>query len=292
MLADQIIAGLTSGILYALVALGFTVIYAARDLVHFAQGEVFMLGGFFGYFAFANLGLSFFASLPVAILGTGILGMLLERVVYRRLALQRDQTMLLICTIGVSIFLMNAAIIVWGPTPLPVPKEAVSGGGSIQAGGLTIDALYIWVFALSVAIMAAFTYLFQKTRLGLAMRATAHSPRVASLMGVDVNLTYLFTFALGCGLAGAAGWLLAPLVFVQFNMGQAIGLKAFSAAVIGGMGSVPGAIVGGLLLGVIENIGAGFISSGYKDLIAFVIMIIILLVKPSGLLGQPTVEKV
>ncbi|MFY0545846.1 branched-chain amino acid ABC transporter permease [Brevibacillus sp. H7] len=291
MLVEQIINGLTAGIIYSLVALGFTIIFASLDLVHFAQGEILMIGGFIGYL-FYSIGVPFLAALLLTVVLTGGLGVVLERLVYRRILAKKDPEVLVICTIGMSTLLTNLALRIWGSEPRSIAKEEAFPGETLQLAGVSIQPMHLWIVGISLVVMALFWYLFEKTKIGLGMRTTAYSKEIAALMGVPVGWTVSLTFAIACGLAAAAGWLLSPTIFVQYNVGAVLGLKAFCAAVIGGMGSIPGAIVGGLFLGVAENIGAGYVDSGYKDAIAAIVMIGVLLMKPTGLFGTVKQEKV
>lgn len=290
MLFQQIISGLALGCIYALVAIGFSLIYASFKLPHFAQGDILMLGGVFGLIVTNYIGLHFVPVIVVTILIVALVGILLDRVIYSRIV-NHDIGPKIIVTVTVGILIRNLVLIIWGGRPRTFPHEGFVDF-TINLGGRAFSPIYLFILIVTLILVLCLTVLLLKSKLGLGMRATAYSHELAELMGVKTKMTLLATFGLGSGLAGAGGFLIGQLIPVSFSMGVVLGMKGFVAAVIGGIGSIPGALVGGLTLGVVENLGGAYISSDYKDLIAYGIMILVLVLKPSGLLGKHTVEKV
>jgi branched-chain amino acid transport system permease protein len=284
---DLIIIGLSVGMVYALVALGISLIFSGLDIVHFAHGEIYMLGAFIGLMLFQKLSLPYVPTLLLAIVLTGLIGVLIERLFYRRLTRSGGGYTvagmgMIIAGFGMSIVLQNVAYLIWGAKPLPFP---VPFGMPIEIGNLALPMSYVWIVVAAIVLMFGLHLLLRKTMLGLAMRAVAYNKDIAYLSGVNVPLMISLTFGIGCSLGAAAGVLIGPINYVQVQMGIGVLIKAFAAAVVGGFGSLPGAILGGLLLGVVESLGAGFISGTYKDVYAFVLLIFVLMVKPSGILG-------
>src|SRR5262245_62185897 len=272
---------------YVVVALGISLIYSGLDIVHFAHGATYMLGSFMGLMLFRQLGIGYVPTLLLAVVLTGFVGVLIERLFYRRLTgAGGGYTVagmgMIIAGFGMSIVLQNVAYLIWGAKPLPFP---VPFGRPFELGNLTLPMSYVWIVAAALILMFALNLLLRKTRLGLAMRAVAYNKDIAYLSGVNVPMMISFIFGIGCALGAAAGVLIGPINYVQVLMGIGVLIKAFAAAVVGGFGSLPGAILGGLLVGVVESLGAGFISGTYKDVYAFVLLIVVLLVKPSGILG-------
>lgn len=284
---DLLIIGLSVGMVYALVALGISLIYSGLDIVHFAHGEIYMLGAFIGLMLFQHLALPYVPTLVLAIVLTGLLGVLIERLFYRRLTRAGGGYTvagmgMIIAGFGMSIVLQNIAFLVWGAKPLPFP---VPFGRPLEIGNLTLPMSYAWIVAAAVVLMLGLNLILKKTMLGLAMRAVAYNKDIAYLSGVNVPLMISIIFGIGCALGAAAGVLIGPINYVQVQMGVAVLIKAFAAAVVGGFGSLPGAIVGGLLVGVVESLGAGLVSGTYKDVYAFILLILVLMLKPSGMLG-------
>jgi branched-chain amino acid transport system permease protein len=290
MLFEQVISGLALGCVYSLVALGFSLIYAAFRLPHFAQGDILMLGAVFGLIATRTIGAQFAPVLMVTILIVGLVGILLERLIYRKI-INHAIGPKIICTVTVGILLQNLVQVLWGGKAEAFPRRGFSTI-SLMIGGRVFPPVYLFIFVATVILVILLWLILVRTKLGLGMRATAYSHELSELMGVNTNVTLLATFGLGAGLAGAGGLLIGQLILVSFTMGIVIGLKGFVAAVIGGFGSIPGALTGGLVLGLVENLGGGFISSGYKDLIAFGIMMLVLVVKPTGIFGRRPETKV
>lgn len=300
LLLQQLLQGLKFGSIYALIALGYTMVYGVLRLINFAHGDVFMLGAMLSiYFArWTGWGahpswLSLAGILALAMLACALIGGLIERFAYRPLR-NASRLSLLITAIGVSLFIENAGQlpIVFGATPQAFPS-LVETRPWITWGTLTISNVEALVLGVSLALMAGLHFIVQHTRMGLAMRAVSFDFRTASLMGIHVNRVIGQTFMFGSALAGAAG-VLYGLSYPAIDplTGFLPGIKAFVAAVLGGIGSIPGALIGGLLIGEAETLTAGYLSSTYKDAIVFLILIVVLLVKPSGLLGRKTIEKV
>jgi branched-chain amino acid transport system permease protein len=284
---DLVIIGLSIGMIYALVALGISIIYSGLDIVHFAHGEIYMIGAFIGVMLFQKLNVGYVPTLLFAIVLTGLIGMAIERLFYRRLTRAGGGYTvagmgMIIAGFGMSIVLQNVAFVVWGAKPLPFP---VPFGSPIELGNLTLPRSYLWIVVTAFFLMLALNFLLKKTMIGLAMRAVAHNKDIAYLSGVNVPLMISLIFAVGCALGAAAGVLIGPINYVQVMMGIGVLIKAFAAAVVGGFGSLPGAVLGGLLVGVVESLGAGYISGTFKDIYAFLLLITVMMIKPSGILG-------
>ena len=294
-----LVNGLVLGSIYALVALGYTMVYGILELINFAHGEVTMMGAMIGLAVigvFSDLalpGLVIVAiGLATAILACAGLGALIERVAYRPLR-QAPRLAALITAIGVSIVLQNLAMLIWGRQYIAFPH--LLPAVNYEVYGATVTALQMAIVTIAGLAMAVLYWLVQKTRLGRAMRATAQSPETAGLMGVNINAIISTTFILGSSLAAVAGVMVSAYYGIaHYYMGFLLGLKAFTAAVLGGIGNIPGAMAGGLLLGMIESFGAGYIGpltggvlgSHYQDVFAFFILILVLTFRPSGLFGQ------
>jgi len=252
--------------------------------VNFAQGELMMLGALIGWTLISAYPLPYLAVLLLAMALTAGLGVAIDLLAYRPVQRRGGPVMnVIITSIGVSIMLRNAAQLIWGSEPLRYP--AVLGGEPLLIGGVALAPHNLLVLLVGLACMGGLQLFLQRTKLGLAMRATAQDPEMARLSGVPVGRIVAYTFGLSAALGAAGGVLLAPLFFASFDLG-AIGIKSFAAAIIGGLGSVPGAMVGGIVLGLIETLGAAFISSAYKDALGYGIMILLLLFAPSGLFGR------
>ncbi len=301
---QQIINGLVLGSIYALVALGYTMVYGILGLINFAHGEVVMIGAMVALAAIHALTgtplpgpVIVLMGLLIAIPACMLLGYGIERVAYRPLR-HAPRLAPLITAIGVSIVLQNLAMIIWGRQYIAFPPLLPNDAYVIAGASITL--LQIFIFLLATAIMAGLIFLVKRTRLGRAMRATAQNPEVAGLMGVNVNTVISATFIIGSALAAVAGLMVGAYYgLAHYYMGFLLGLKAFSAAVLGGIGNLGGAMLGGLLLGVIESLGAGYIGpltggvlgSHYQDVFAFFVLILVLVFRPSGLLGERTTER-
>lgn len=292
-LLQQLAYGLAWGSIYALVALGYTMVYGVLRFINFAHGDVYMVGAYIGFFAIGSLGLGLVPGLLVAMAGCALLGVAIERFAYRPLR-HAPRLTVLIAAIGVSLLIENVAQHerVFGPNPRAFP-EVVPARVAVDLGGVHLSNQQLIVIGASLLLMLVLHLFVKHTRIGRAMRALSYDREAAALMGINTDTVISATFAVGSALAAAAGVLVAlNLPKIEPLMGIMPGLKAFVAAVLGGIGSIPGAMVGGLVMGVAEYLVAGYISSSYRDAIAFALLILILLVRPSGILGTGTVEKV
>ena len=296
---QQLLNGLTIGMVYALIALGYTMVYGILQLINFAHGEVFMVGGYLALMAaglFASLwaGMPFLVLLPLVFLfsmtGCSLLGSVIERTAYRPLRRSPKLTAL-ISSIGVSFVLQNAVMLLCGSKEQSMPD--VLPRWQLDLGGVTVSLVQLIIFASALILMECLTFFVKKTRMGKAMRAVSENPEAAALVGISANSVIRATFVLGSALAAVGGSLFAMNYgSINFHDGYLAGIKAFTAAVFGGIGSIPGAMLGGILLGIFEGFGAGYISSEWKDVFAFILLITLLLFKPSGLLGENVPEKV
>jgi branched-chain amino acid transport system permease protein len=293
---QQLVNGLTVGAFYALIALGYTMVYGIIRLINFAHGDIYAVGAFVGLSLYGLLAvlhienpvLTTFLALVVSMGCTGLLGMLLYRVAYRPLLHARLS--ILISAIGASLTLEYGLFLIYSPSFLVYPHLFGRAGPSL--GTVQISWLQAFIFVSSIVLMGSLYVLVHRTKIGMAMRALAINQDAARLMGIDVNRVIALTFFLGSTLAAFAG-VLTGLYYSQisFLMGFLVGLKAFTAAVLGGIGNIPGAVLGGFLLGILEGLAAGYFSSRWKDVVAFGILIIILVVRPRGLLGERVVER-
>ncbi len=296
---QQLINGLAVGGIYALIALGYTMVYGVLKLINFAHGDLFTYGGYLGLTLLTSLLLNdrlgavgAIAVLTVMVMGlVGVMGVILERAAYRPLR-ESPRLSAVVSALGASIFLQNALMLVYGARVQVYPEGAVPQV-MVSLFGLEVPLLRILVVAASVVMMAALYLFVQKTKIGTAVRAAAIDQGAARLMGIDVNKVVSLVFLIGPALGGSAG-LLVGLYYgqVNFTMGWIYGMKAFTAAILGGIGNIPGAMVGGLLLGVIEALGAAYLSIAWKDALSFCVLILILIVRPTGLLGERVAEKV
>ncbi len=289
---QTLFGGIGIGSLYALVALGYSMVYRSMGLVNFAHGQIYMIGTYFGIIWYAGMVMGLHVPYPIAfiigILLNACLGVVLERI-FRPLA-NYDLMLMLLGTIGLGYVLDNLAIIIWGAEGFAVNSPLPNT--PIVIGGVALLPQMLLLIGVSAVLMIGLNIFLAKTKFGKAMRSAAQDRETASAMGIPVNQTNALTFAIGAGLAAAAGILAAPIVYVNPAMGSAVGLKGFTAFILGGAGSIPGAIVGGLTFGLLEAISAGFISSAYTKAIAFIVMILVLMVKPAGIIGEVTVDKV
>ncbi len=300
MFAQQIINGLALGAVYALIALGYTMVYGILQLINFAHGEIYMLGAYLGIIVFGvltapgapeiGLTLKLVITLVVSMGFCGAYGTFIERVAYRPLR-KAAKLAPLISAVGMSIILQNFVMLAQGKEYKNLPPVIPTGG--LQLFNATVSRIQVLILAASILLMALLHLFVTRTRLGMAMRATSQDRVMAGLVGIDVNRVIAVTFMIGSSLAAVAG-VMVTLYYgvVHFFMGYLAGLKAFTAAVLGGIGSIPGAMVGGFLLGLIENFGASYVSGVYKDAFAFLVLIITLIIRPYGLLGEKTIDKV
>jgi branched-chain amino acid transport system permease protein len=298
---QQVINGLTLGAVYAMVALGYTMVYGIIQLINFAHGEVVMIGTMVAFTVIGLLAgggsalppsaivvISGCAAIPVCV----AVAYLMERIAYRPLR-GAPRLAPLITAIGISIILQHIAMMIWSRNPLAFPQ--IIDNRVFEVAGATVTSVQIAIWIVTIAMMAALTYLVYRTRLGTAMRATSQNPQVAGLMGIDIDRVIAATFAIGALLAAVAGTMVGTYYGIaHYTMGSLLGMKAFCAAVLGGIGNIPGAMLGGVLLGLVEALGAGYIGdftnnwfgSNYQDVFAFIVLILVLVFRPSGLLGE------
>lgn len=288
-LLQYLITGLTVGSIYAMLAIGFNIIYNVTEIINLAQGEFVMLGGLIMVFFHVSLGLSIFLAFPLTVIIVTLVGILMDRLAIRPIR-QPSVLKLIIATIAVSILIKGIAMFVWGKDPFDLP--AFSGRTPIQFLGAVIQPQYLWVMGFLAIIVIALTIFFEKTIIGKAMKACAYNADAASLMGINVNRMILLSFALAAGIGAMAGITVTPISLMEYDRGAMLAIKGFGAAVLGGLGSFPGAILGGLILGTIESFGAGLIHSGYKDAFALIVLLAVLFFKPSGLLGDLEIIKI
>lgn len=297
MLAQQLVNGLTLGAVYALVALGYTMVYGVLRLINFAHGDLFMLGAYLTLSGTSAAGLGGHPAVgPLLLIALGVTalvagtGLALERLAYRPL---RRSTRLapVVSALGASVFLQNAVMLTYGPRYQVLP-EGLLPAWSVGVGGVELTLMQVVILSVALALMIGLYLFVQKTALGMAIRATALDQEVARLMGIRVDRVIQWVFVLGPAM-GAIGGLLIGLYYrqINFTMGWTYGLRAFTAAILGGIGNIPGAMVGGLLLGVLEALGSGYVSVAWKDAITFFVLILILMARPTGLLGERVAER-
>ena len=288
MILQIVLSGLTAGAIYALVALGFAIIYNASHVINFAQGEFVMIGGMAAV-AFVDAGLPLPLAVIFAVTGAALVGLLLEKLAVEP-ARGAPVVTLIIITIGASIFLRGLAQLVWGKNFHRLPS--FSGDDPVLLLGAAIQKQSFWVLGVAALVVFLLHRFFSRSLLGKSVLATAYNPLAARLVGINVRGVLLFSFGLSAALGGLAGILTAPITLTWYDVGIGLGLKGFAAAILGGLGSFPGAIAGGLTLGVLESAGAGYLSSAYKDATAFVILLAVLLLRPDGILGARRSERV
>lgn len=282
-----LVTGVTIGATYALVALGFSIIFNASHVINFAQGEFVMIGGMTAVFLLTWL------PMPLAVAAAVAMGAVVGILLYQggiKPARDAGVVQLIIITIGAALFLRGLAQILWGKGYFALPS--FSGDAPIRFFGVVMVPQSLWVVGVTGLIVAALAWFFNRTRSGKAILATSYNPDAAALMGIDTKVVLLVSFGLAGLLGAVAGVIIAPIAFTYYEVGVMLGLKGFVAAVLGGLGSFPGAIVGGLVLGVTEAMMAGYVSSHYKDAVAFVLILLILFVRPSGIFGSRDVERV
>jgi len=300
---QQLINGLTLGAVYGLIAIGYTMVYGIIGMINFAHGEVYMIGAFMSVIFFLLLGLLGLTWVPLQLLVvllcamafTAMYGWTIERVAYRPLR-NAPRLAPLISAIGMSILLQNAVQLLQGARPKPLPP-IIQGGFELwrrpDGFAVSISYLQITIIVVTVVLMAAFTFIIQRTALGRAQRATQQDRKMAELLGVDVDRTISLTFVIGASLAAVAGFMVVLYYgVIDFFIGFIAGIKAFTAAVLGGIGSLPGAMLGGLIIGIVEAMWAGYFQSEFGEVAVFTILVLVLIFRPSGLLGRPEIEKV
>ncbi len=298
---EQLLNGLTIGSFYALIALGYSMVYGVMKLINFAHGDLFTLGSYLGYtllvmgtaYVTSTLGVwgGMIAAMLIAAIGTGLMGILVERIAYRPIY-PAGRLPAVVSALGASIFLQNAIMVIWGARPQAYTADVIPSV-MLNIGGLRITVLQILILLLSFLLMGILYYVVQKTTFGAAIRASALDRETAALMGININLIIFFIFALGPALGGTAGVMVGIYYRkISFVMGWNYGLKAFTATILGGIGNIPGAMIGGLLLGVLEMLGSTYVSTAYKDVFVFLVLILVLIFRPTGLIGEKVAEKV
>ena len=291
-LIQQIINGVSLGSIYALIALGYTMVYGIIKLINFAHGDIYMLGAYIGYFCMTNLNLSFLPSLIISMVLCTLIGIGIEKIAYKPLR-NATRIAVLITAIGVSLFIQYGTMFFVGAGVRTFPPMSGFITRRFQFGDVVINMQQIMIVAITIFLMIVLQFIVRKTRIGKSMRAVSLDSDAAQLMGINVNTTISFTFALGSALAGAAG-IMVGVYYNSINplMGTMPGLKAFVAAVFGGIGIIPGAMLGGYLIGIIEVLVSGYGNSMYRDAVVFGILILVLIIKPTGILGKNVREKV
>ena len=288
-LPQFLVSGITSGSIYALIALGFGIIHNATGIVNFAQGEFVMLGAMTMISFTRGVGMPVFVAFPLAVLIVMGVGWLMEIGPVRR-ARSNNILILVMITVGASITMREVAMLIWGKTPRILPP--LSGDDPLVWGHAAILPQTLWIFAIMLLVVVLLGFFFSKTMVGKAMRAVAENRRGAALIGIAVNRMTMLAFVLSGGIGAVAGIIITPITTMSYSAGVMLALKGFSAAILGGYGSMKGAIVGGLLLGTLESFGAGLVSSAYKDAIAFLVLLLVLFVRPTGLFGKEEIKRV
>lgn len=287
---EQLINGLRSGSIYALIALGYTMVYGIAKMINFAHGDIIMVGAYSLYVTIVQMKLPVWAGVLITIVFCAILGIVIEKVAYKPLR-KAPALAVLITAIGMSFFLQSVALLIFKADPIAF--KSIISTNTVSLGSVTVSGITIVTLVVTFVCMLALTLFINKTKAGSAMRAVSEDKAAAELMGIDVNKTISLTFAIGSALAAVAGILfVCQYQSIKPTLGALPGIKAFVAAVLGGIGSVPGAMVGGIALGIIESISKAYISTELTDAIVFGVLVLVLLVKPSGLLGKNRIEKV
>jgi branched-chain amino acid transport system permease protein len=288
-LFQYLITGITVGSTYAIVAIGFNIIYDVTDIINFAQGEFVMLGGLIMVFFHVTLGLPLILAFPLTVIIVTLVGMLLDRLAINPIR-QPSVLTLIIATIAASILIKGAAMFIWGKDPFDLP--AFSGRNPITVFGAVIQPQYFWVIGFLIITVIVLSIFFDRTIIGKAMSACADNADAASLTGINVKRMILLSFALSAGIGAVAGITVTPISLMEYDRGAMLAIKGFGAAVLGGLGSFPGAVIGGLIIGTIESFGAGLISSGYKDAFALIVLLVVLFFKPSGIFGSIEISRI
>ena len=287
MLFQQVLNGLTNGSLYALMAVGVTMVYKSLGMLNFAHGDVMMVGTFITL-TFTQMGIPFYAAIVMGIASAAILGFLLERIILRKVKFSSFVN-LLIATVGVSYVLRNTAMVIWGTSPQLFPS--MFPAQLIRIGNFTITPQSIGIILISLALITGLHMFFTKVKVGKCMQLANSDPEGAAMMGVNVTYMRFLTFGISAGLAAIAGIMIAPLTYARVDMSATIGMKAFAAAILGGIGNLWGALLGGVILGIVEALGSAYISTAYRDAFSFIILFIVLFVKPTGLLNKKIENK-
>lgn len=287
---EQLINGLRTGSIYALIAIGYTMVYGIAKMINFAHGDIIMVGAYALYFSISVLGLPVPVALLLTVIVCSVLGVLIEKIAYKPLR-KAQPLAVLITAIGMSFFLQSSSLLIFGSTPIPF--QSVIPNENIKVGPVTISSITLVTLIVTAVTMILLTLFINKTKLGSAMRAVSEDKGAAELMGINVNSTISMTFAIGSALAAVAGILyISQYQSMKPTLGALPGIKAFVAAVLGGIGSIPGAMLGGILLGLIESVSKAYISTELADAIVFGVLIVVLLFRPSGLLGKKKIVKV
>lgn len=281
--AQLLANGIITGATYALIAIGLTLIFGMMRVVNFAHGEFYMLGAYVAMSAASTFGLGYFLGIPVAIVAVAILGLVFERLFLKPLR-NADILTTALVTIGLSIFLQNTALVIWGPKPGQIVDPF--DGGTLMLGDVAVTKIRLFALLIALAAMVALGLVIKYSKFGRMMRATFQDRDAAALQGIDVDRVYSLSFVIGAGLAASAGALLSAVFVVSPDMGNMANLKSFAVVILGGLGNIRGAVAGGFLLGLSESFGAGYVSAGYKDGISFLLLIIVLLIRPYGLFGR------
>ena len=301
LIIEQLLNGLTIGSFYALIALGYSMVYGVMKLINFAHGDLFTLGSFIGYtllvmgtaYVTSTFGVwgGMIAAMLVAAIIIGAMGLIVERLAYRPIY-PAGRLPAVVSALGVSIIIQNSIMVIWGARPQAYTSNVIPTY-MLNIAGLRITVLQIIILILSFLFMGLLYYVIQKTTFGAAIRASALDRETAALMGININLIIFFIFALGPALGGTAGVMVGMYYRkITFIMGWNYGLKAFTATILGGIGNIPGAMLGGLILGILEMLGSVYISTAYKDVFVFLILILVLIFRPTGILGEKVAEKV
>ena len=288
-LLQYLITGLTIGSIYAMVAIGFNIIYNVTEIINLAQGEFVMLGGLIMVSLHVEAGVPILLAFPATVILVTLVGMLLDRLAISPIR-QPSVLTLIIATIAASIIVKGMAMIGWGKNPFDLPP--FSGRTPINFLGAVMQPQYFWVIGFLIVTVILLTLFFEKTIIGKAMSACADNPDAASLVGINVKWMIMLSFSLSAGIGAVAGITVTPISLMEYDRGAMLAVKGFGAVVLGGLGSFPGAILGGLIMGTIESFGAGLISSGYKDAFALLVLLAVLFFRPSGLLGSVEVSKI
>lgn len=287
---EQLINGLRTGSIYALIAIGYTMVYGIAKMINFAHGDIIMVGAYALYFSISVLGLPVPVALLLTVIVCSVLGVLIEKIAYKPLR-KAQPLAVLITAIGMSFFLQSSSLLIFGSTPIPF--QSVIPNDNIKVGPVIISSITLVTVVVTAVTMILLTLFINKTKLGSAMRAVSEDKGAAELMGINVNSTISMTFAIGSALAAVAGILyISQYQSMKPTLGALPGIKAFVAAVLGGIGSIPGAMLGGILLGLIESVSKAYISTELADAIVFGVLIVVLLFRPSGLLGKKKIVKV
>ena len=287
MLFQQVLNGLTNGSVYALMAVGVTMVYKSLGMLNFAHGDVMMVGTFITL-TFSLMGIPFYVAIVLGIASAAVLGFLLERIILRKVKFSSFVN-LLIATVGVSYVLRNTAMVVWGTSPQLFPS--MFPAKLIRIGSFTITPQSIGIILISLALITGLHLFFTRVKVGKCMQLANSDPEGAAMMGVNVTYMRFLTFGISAGLAAIAGIMIAPLTYARVDMSATIGMKAFAAAILGGIGNLWGALLGGVILGIVEALGSAYISTAYRDAFSFIILFVVLFVKPTGLLNKKIENK-